>query len=135
MNRLFTATLVLGLLATGAALANPGAGPGSGPGGSAASAAGSSGGGASSGTGYRSFNSSGASSEGDHGVAIVASPRPVGHDEIAAESDARTRIEAFGYVGITGLNQDGQSIWHGQAFMNGRAVNVALDTRGNVVVE
>ena len=49
------------------------------------------------------------------------------------ESQARSRIEAQGYSGVTGLKKDDQSIWRGQAMRNGASVGVALDFKGNVV--
>lgn len=49
------------------------------------------------------------------------------------ESQARNRIEAQGYSGITGLKKDDQSVWRGQAMKDGTLVGVALDFKGNVV--
>ena len=51
------------------------------------------------------------------------------------ESQARDRIEANGYSGVTALKKDEQSIWRGTAMKDGKSVNVALDYKGNVVTQ
>lgn len=52
------------------------------------------------------------------------------------ENEARSRMEAKGYLNISGLAQDRRGIWRGQAAMkDGRSVNVILDLEGNVYSE
>jgi hypothetical protein len=52
------------------------------------------------------------------------------------ESEANARIEAKGYVNVSGLMQDGRGIWRGQAMMrDGKTVDVILDLEGNVYSE
>lgn len=52
------------------------------------------------------------------------------------ESEARARIEAKGYLNISGLVQDHHGIWRGEAAMkDGRSVDVVLDLEGNVYSE
>jgi sporulation protein YlmC with PRC-barrel domain len=51
------------------------------------------------------------------------------------ESQARDRIQANGYTGVTALKKDDQSIWRGTAMKDGKSVNVALDYKGNVVTQ
>lgn len=49
------------------------------------------------------------------------------------EGQARERIVEAGFQDVTGLKQDDQGIWRGQATKSGAQVGVALDYRGNVV--
>ena len=49
------------------------------------------------------------------------------------EGQARSRIEAMGYSGVTGLTKDDQSVWHGTAMKDGKSTTVMLDYKGNVV--
>src|SRR5665213_1086275 len=49
------------------------------------------------------------------------------------ESEARSRLEKFGYTDVTGLTKDNNSIWRGMAKKDGQSVNVALDYQGNIV--
>ena len=52
------------------------------------------------------------------------------------ENEARARIEAKGYLNVSGLVQDRRGIWRGEAAMNdGRSVDVVLDLEGNVYSE
>jgi hypothetical protein len=51
------------------------------------------------------------------------------------ESQARSRIEDRGFVGVSGLKKDDQGIWRGTAMKDGKTVNVALDYKGNVVAQ
>ena len=48
------------------------------------------------------------------------------------EDEARSRIEADGYAGITDLQRDVHGNWHGMATRNGKAVQVTLDFKGYV---
>ena len=49
------------------------------------------------------------------------------------EGQARSRIEAAGYTGVTGLKKDRQGVWRGQGMRNGQRVDVGLDFKGDVV--
>jgi hypothetical protein len=62
-------------------------------------------------------------------------PRPPGALSLD-EDEARSRIEAKGYLNISGLAQDRRGIWRGSAEMNdGRSVDVILDLEGNIYSE
>jgi hypothetical protein len=60
---------------------------------------------------------------------VLASPP--GISEIS-ERQARDRIEAIGYTGVSDLRLDGQGLWHGRASRNGEARDVGLDAQGNL---
>ena len=45
---------------------------------------------------------------------------------------AKSRIEAEGYSGVTQLKKDSQGNWHGNAVKDGNAVQVNLDFNGNI---
>jgi protein CpxP len=45
---------------------------------------------------------------------------------------AKSRIEAEGYSGVTQLKKDNQGNWHGNAVKDGNAVQVNLDFNGNI---
>jgi hypothetical protein len=45
---------------------------------------------------------------------------------------AKSRIEAAGYSGVTELQLDVHGNWHGKALKDGRPVQVTLDFNGNV---
>ena len=47
-------------------------------------------------------------------------------------AQAQKRIEDQGYVEVTALAKDAQSVWRGQAMKDGKAVSVALDYQGNI---
>jgi len=51
------------------------------------------------------------------------------------ESQAKSRIEKSGFVGISSLKKDDQGIWRGTAMKDGKTVNIALDYKGNVVAQ
>jgi uncharacterized protein involved in copper resistance len=58
---------------------------------------------------------------------------PIAGANSFTESQARERIEAQGYTGVSGLKQDDRSIWRGTAMKGGTSTSVALDFQGNVV--
>ena len=60
---------------------------------------------------------------------------PVAGANSFTESEARSRLAAYGYTNIAGLRKDAQSIWRGTATKNGRSVKVALDYQGNIVAQ
>jgi hypothetical protein len=45
---------------------------------------------------------------------------------------AKSQIEAKGYLRVFGLRKDAQGIWRGKAMKDGLPVSVTLDTKGNV---
>jgi hypothetical protein len=47
-------------------------------------------------------------------------------------AQAQKRIEDQGYTQVSALAKDDKSIWRGHAMKNGKAVDVALDYRGNI---
>lgn len=52
------------------------------------------------------------------------------------EKQARSRIEAKGYLDISDLEQDNRGIWRGYATMkDGKPVEVTLDLEGNIYSE
>jgi putative membrane protein len=58
---------------------------------------------------------------------------PVPGKNSFTESEARSRLESFGYTNVTALHQDEQSIWRGTATKGGQEVQVGLDYQGNIV--
>jgi hypothetical protein len=58
---------------------------------------------------------------------------PVAGANSFTEAQARSRIEAHGYINVTGLKKDDKSIWRGKATKGGATVDVALDYQGNIV--
>jgi hypothetical protein len=52
------------------------------------------------------------------------------------EDQAKLRIEAKGYLDVSGLEKDSRGIWRGKAIMkDGRPVDVILDIEGNIYSE
>jgi hypothetical protein len=49
------------------------------------------------------------------------------------EGQARDRVLAAGFGDVSSLRKDDKGIWRGTAQLNGKAVNVAVDYKGNVV--
>jgi hypothetical protein len=47
---------------------------------------------------------------------------------------AKDRIEAAGYTGVSDLAKDKDGVWRGMASKGGSSVRVSLDYQGNVVV-
>jgi hypothetical protein len=45
---------------------------------------------------------------------------------------AKQKLEAAGYTGITGLNKGCDNVWHAQAMTSGKAVNVMVAPDGSV---
>jgi hypothetical protein len=58
---------------------------------------------------------------------------PIAGANSFTEAQARSRIEADGYVNVTELKKDDNSIWRGKATKGGISVDVALDYQGNIV--
>ncbi|GEP12303.1 PepSY domain-containing protein [Methylobacterium gnaphalii] len=51
------------------------------------------------------------------------------------EAQMHKRLENAGYKDIKGLKKDDKGIWRGQATLNGKAVNVGVDFKGNVAAQ
>jgi hypothetical protein len=49
------------------------------------------------------------------------------------EGQAKSRIEAKGYSGVSGLKKDDKGIWRGMAKQGDKNVAVSVDFQGNVV--
>ncbi len=58
---------------------------------------------------------------------------PVAGRNSFTESEARRRIQSFGYTGVSALKKDAQGIWRGSAARNGQTADIALDYQGNIV--
>jgi hypothetical protein len=58
---------------------------------------------------------------------------PVAGANSFTEGQARSRIEASGYSGVSGLTKDDSGVWRGKANKDGKTVDVSLDFQGNVV--
>ena len=51
------------------------------------------------------------------------------------EGQAKDRVVAAGFTGVSSLAKDGDGVWRGNAMKDGKAVKVAIDFKGNVVSE
>jgi hypothetical protein len=51
------------------------------------------------------------------------------------ETQAKDRAVAAGVTSVSSLVKDGDGVWRGSAMKDGKAVKVAVDLKGNVVVE
>ena len=51
------------------------------------------------------------------------------------EGQAKDRAMAYGYTSVASLVKDGDGIWRGSAMLDGKAVQVAVDYKGNVVTQ
>ena len=51
------------------------------------------------------------------------------------EGQARDRATAAGLSSVSSLNKDGDGVWRGSAMKDGKAVKVAIDFKGNVIIE
>jgi hypothetical protein len=57
---------------------------------------------------------------------------PVPGSNSFTESEARNRLEKFGYTNVSDLKKDDKSIWHGKATKDGKSMDVSLDYQGNI---
>jgi hypothetical protein len=69
------------------------------------------------------------------GQAQQASSAPAAGANSFTEAQAKGRIESAGYADVTGLSQDDQGLWHGQATKDGKPVQVSVDYQGNVTTK
>ena len=51
------------------------------------------------------------------------------------EGQAKDRASAQGFMSVANLKKDGDGIWRGSAMQDGKAVQVAIDFKGNVVTQ
>jgi len=88
------------------------------------------------GTGVADRNTGAAAASGDRNQAVATTnanaPQPAKGANSFSEGEARRRIESNGYAEVTGLQKDGDGIWHGTAKKGGSTVKVWLDYKGNV---
>ena len=49
------------------------------------------------------------------------------------EDQARDRVIAAGFSGVSAMTKDEKGIWRGTATKDGKSLNVAVDYKGNVV--
>jgi periplasmic protein CpxP/Spy len=49
------------------------------------------------------------------------------------EGEAKSRAESHGFADIKDLKKDNDGIWRGHATQGGKAVEIAIDYKGNVV--
>jgi hypothetical protein len=66
------------------------------------------------------------------GLSVNSALAPQVYVHSFTADEARSRMEAGGYVGITDLQQDVHGNWHGKAIKDGRTVQVTLDFNSNV---
>jgi hypothetical protein len=48
-------------------------------------------------------------------------------------AQAKSRLEAAGYTGVSGLAKDKDGVWRGMASKGGAPINVSVDYQGNVI--
>ncbi len=69
-------------------------------------------------------------------VSTSSTPTPAapvaGHNSFTM-SQAKSKIEAAGYSGVTGLAKDKDGVWRGKASKGGMSADVSLDYQGNVL--
>lgn len=58
---------------------------------------------------------------------------PVAGRNSFTQGEAKSRIEAKGFTGVTDLQKDESGVWRGHATQDGKTVSVSLDYQGNVV--
>ena len=51
------------------------------------------------------------------------------------EAQARSRIESQGYAAVGALSKDAEGVWRGMAIKDGKQVSVAVDFKGNVMMQ
>jgi len=60
---------------------------------------------------------------------------PVAGKNSFTEGQVVKRLEDNGYSTVSGLMKDKESVWHGKAMKDGKAVTVAVDYQGNVTAQ
>jgi hypothetical protein len=59
-------------------------------------------------------------------------PEPAKGANSFTEAQAKSRIEANGYTGVSALAKDNAGVWRGKGMKAGATHDVALDYQGNV---
>lgn len=60
---------------------------------------------------------------------------PVAGANSFTKGQAKSRIEAKGFTGVSDLKKDDAGVWRGQAQQAGKSVAVSVDFQGNVVAK
>lgn len=60
---------------------------------------------------------------------------PVAGANSFTENQAKSKIEAKGFTGVSALKKDDAGVWRGQAQQAGKAVTVSVDFQGNVIAK
>jgi len=60
---------------------------------------------------------------------------PLKGETTLTETQARDRAMAFGVTGLADMGQDKDGIWRGRGMLDGKAVKIAVDYKGNVVIQ
>lgn len=63
------------------------------------------------------------------------STAPVEGANSFTEAQAKERIEKAGYTGVKDLKKDDKGVWMASGMKGGKAMAIALDYQGNVVVK
>lgn len=88
------------------------------------------------GTGVVDRNTGPSAASGNRNQAVATTnanaPQPAKGANSFTDAEARHRIESNGYTDVSGLQKDGDGIWHGTAKKGGNTVKVWLDYKGNV---
>lgn len=66
-------------------------------------------------------------------TAAVDEGAPLKGSNSFTEGQAKDRVLAAGFSGVSALTKDDDGIWRGTAMKDGKNVNVAVDYKGNVV--
>jgi hypothetical protein len=66
-------------------------------------------------------------------TALVEAGAPFEGANSFTEGQAKDRVIAAGFTGVSALTKDAKGIWRGTAEAQGKKVNVAIDYKGNVV--
>ena len=67
-------------------------------------------------------------------IATAETGAPLKGANSFTENQAKERAMAAGFTDVSALTQDADGIWRGTAALNGKAGKVAIDFKGNVVV-
>src|SRR5262245_31331988 len=65
----------------------------------------------------------------------AGAPAPANAGAAMTEVQAKARIESQGFTNVSELKKDAQGIWSAKAMKDGKAVQLSLDTRGEVALK
>jgi len=68
-------------------------------------------------------------------VKAVDAGAPLKGESTLTEAQARDRAVAYGVVNLADMAQDADGIWRGKGMMDGKPVKIAVDYKGNVVLQ